>query len=132
MSASKFYMYHLALSLTRSFRNHTSIILRLSHGYATRDGNDPLVELAHVANSQLSVATAPGVYYVDLLPFCTHSVFSTPPRILNLYSEVHSIVASRRRIQEKSKRVRNGFTGPRGNSSQLCEVPASKFSPQPH
>ncbi|KAG6374222.1 cytochrome P450 [Boletus reticuloceps] len=46
----------------------TSIILRLSHGYVTQAGDDPLVDLAHVANSQLSMATAPGLYYVDFVP----------------------------------------------------------------
>ena len=49
-------------------RNFTSIILRLSHGYVTQTGDDPLVDLAHVANSQLSMATAPGIYYVDFVP----------------------------------------------------------------
>ncbi|KAF9235423.1 cytochrome P450 [Melanogaster broomeanus] len=49
-------------------KNLTSIILRLSHGYVTQEGNDPLVELAHIANSQLSTATFPGAYYVDLFP----------------------------------------------------------------
>ncbi|KAG9308644.1 cytochrome P450 [Chiua virens] len=49
-------------------KNLTSIILRLSHGYVTQEGEDPLVHLAHIANSQLSKATAPGVYYVDLIP----------------------------------------------------------------
>ncbi|KAI9573403.1 cytochrome P450 [Boletus coccyginus] len=49
-------------------KNFTSIILRLSHGYMTQTGDDPLVDLAHVANSQLSMATAPGIYYVDIFP----------------------------------------------------------------
>ncbi|KAF9228227.1 cytochrome P450 [Gyrodon lividus] len=48
-------------------KNLTSIILRLSHGYVTQEGNDPLVELAHTANSQMSMATAPGAYYVDFV-----------------------------------------------------------------
>jgi len=52
----------------RLLRNFTSIILRLSHGYVTQTGDDPLVDLAHVANSQLSMATAPGIYYVDFFP----------------------------------------------------------------
>ena len=68
MSASKYHTYHIPLPLTRLFRNFTSIILRLSHGYVTQTGDDPLVDLAHVANSQLSMATAPGIYYVDFVP----------------------------------------------------------------
>ncbi|KIJ07546.1 hypothetical protein PAXINDRAFT_19268 [Paxillus involutus ATCC 200175] len=50
-------------------KNFTSIILRISHGYVTQEGDDPLVELAHTANSQLSMASAPGLYYVDIIPF---------------------------------------------------------------
>ncbi|KAG9308639.1 cytochrome P450 [Chiua virens] len=50
-------------------KNFTSMILRISHGYLTREEDDPLMKLAHVANSQLSIATAPGVYYADLIHF---------------------------------------------------------------
>ena len=52
------------------FRNFSSITLRLSHGYITKEGDDPLVELASLASSQLSEATTPGAYYVDIVPFC--------------------------------------------------------------
>ncbi|KAG6330774.1 hypothetical protein ID866_8315 [Astraeus odoratus] len=52
----------------RYLRNLTSIILRITYGYKTVDGDDPLVDLAHVANSQLSLSTSPGVYYVDFVP----------------------------------------------------------------
>lgn len=48
-------------------KNFTSIILRITYGYKTIEGDDPLVDLAHLANSQLSLSTAPGVYYVDLV-----------------------------------------------------------------
>ena len=50
-------------------RNLTSIILRITYGYKTIEGDDPLVNLAHLANSQLSLGTSPGTYYVDLFPF---------------------------------------------------------------
>ncbi|KIJ05829.1 hypothetical protein PAXINDRAFT_20939 [Paxillus involutus ATCC 200175] len=49
-------------------KNFTSIILRISHGYVTQEGDDPLVGLAHTANSQLSMASMPGLYYVDIFP----------------------------------------------------------------
>ncbi|KIK94269.1 hypothetical protein PAXRUDRAFT_828163 [Paxillus rubicundulus Ve08.2h10] len=49
-------------------KNFTSVILRISHGYVTQEGDDPLVELAHTANSQLSMASAPGLFYVDIVP----------------------------------------------------------------
>ncbi|KAL4077431.1 cytochrome P450 [Scleroderma citrinum] len=50
-------------------KNLTSIILRITYGYKTVDGDDPLVDLAHLANSQLSLTTLPGAYYVDIFPF---------------------------------------------------------------
>ncbi|KAF8841329.1 cytochrome P450 [Paxillus ammoniavirescens] len=49
-------------------KNFTSIVLRISHGYVTKEGDDPLVELAHTANSQASMANKPGAYYVDVFP----------------------------------------------------------------
>ncbi|KAF8124374.1 cytochrome P450 [Boletus edulis] len=49
-------------------KNFTSVVLRLSHGYITREGDDPLVDLAEVANSQLSKATVYGGNFVDFLP----------------------------------------------------------------
>ena len=52
-------------------RNLTSIILRITFGYKTIEGDDPLVDLAHVANSQLSLSTSPGIYYVDFVPLST-------------------------------------------------------------
>jgi len=52
-------------------KNFTSITLRLSHGYITHEGDDPLVELAELASSQLSKAAAGG-HYVDLFPFLRH------------------------------------------------------------
>ena len=56
-------------------RNFTSIILRLSHGYITHEGDDPLVELAELANSQLSKATAAGGHFVDFFPFCKLMIY---------------------------------------------------------
>ncbi|KAF9238241.1 cytochrome P450 [Melanogaster broomeanus] len=49
-------------------KNFTSISLRLSHGYVTQEGNDPLVELARIANGQLSATTISRAYPVDLFP----------------------------------------------------------------
>ena len=65
------------------FRHFTSIILRLSHGYVTQTGDDPLVELAHVANSQLSMATAPGIYYVDIVPLSKSSARASVSKDVN-------------------------------------------------
>lgn len=50
-------------------KNFTSLILRVTYGYKTIEGDDPLVDLAHLANSQLSSSTAPGMYYVDFVHF---------------------------------------------------------------
>ncbi|KAI9574147.1 cytochrome P450 [Boletus coccyginus] len=55
--------------LTHLRKNFSSISLRLSYGYITKEGNDPLVELSELANSQLSKATTPGANYVDVMPF---------------------------------------------------------------
>jgi len=47
------------------------IILRISHGYTTqKDGRDPYVEAAEKAMAQLSLATTPGAFLVDFIPFC--------------------------------------------------------------
>ncbi|KAF8132785.1 cytochrome P450 [Boletus edulis] len=50
-------------------KNFTSVALRLSHGYITQEGDDPLVDLAELANSQLSKATVLGGHFVDFLHF---------------------------------------------------------------
>ncbi|KAF8124373.1 cytochrome P450 [Boletus edulis] len=50
-------------------KGFTSVVLRLSHGYITQEGDDPLVDLAEVANSQLSMATLAGGHFVDFLHF---------------------------------------------------------------
>ncbi|KAI9574120.1 cytochrome P450 [Boletus coccyginus] len=55
--------------LTHLRKNFSSISLRLSYGYITKEGNDPLVELVELANSQLSKTAAPGANYVDVMPF---------------------------------------------------------------
>ncbi|KAG0691872.1 cytochrome P450 [Suillus ampliporus] len=46
----------------------TSVALRLSHGYEVIEPQDKLVELADQANGQLSITTAPGRFYVDIIP----------------------------------------------------------------
>ncbi|TDL20083.1 cytochrome P450 [Rickenella mellea] len=46
-----------------------AIILKISYGYTIDpNGNDPLVDLADDALSQLSLAATPGAWLVDLLP----------------------------------------------------------------
>ncbi|KAG8217948.1 cytochrome P450 [Butyriboletus roseoflavus] len=51
-------------------RNVTSIALHLSHGYITNmEGDDPLVELTELANSQLSKTLVAGAHAVDFIPF---------------------------------------------------------------
>lgn len=64
------------------YRNLTSISLRLSHGYITHEGDDTLVELAELANSQLSEATRAGGHYVDFLPFCKLIIYSSISKVL--------------------------------------------------
>ncbi|KAF9461394.1 cytochrome P450 [Collybia nuda] len=49
-----------------------AIILRISHGYETRENNDPFVELADTATEQFSLSTAPGGFMIDLVPALRH------------------------------------------------------------
>ncbi|KAG9308646.1 cytochrome P450 [Chiua virens] len=50
-------------------KSFTSIGLRLSYGYITQEGSDPLVELAELAHTQFSRATQGGAHLVDFLPW---------------------------------------------------------------
>ncbi|KAG6815618.1 hypothetical protein H0H87_012888, partial [Tephrocybe sp. NHM501043] len=49
-----------------------AIILRITHGYRVQEKNDPLVTIADAASDQFSLATVPGKYLVDTLPFLRH------------------------------------------------------------
>ncbi len=44
--------------------------LRITHGYEAREANDPFIELADKATEQFSLATAPGGWMVDFIPWC--------------------------------------------------------------
>ncbi|KAG2037858.1 cytochrome P450 [Suillus americanus] len=46
-----------------------AVILRISHGYEVKENNDPFVNLANRAIANVSQATAPGAFMVDILPF---------------------------------------------------------------
>ncbi|KAG1874873.1 cytochrome P450 [Suillus subluteus] len=46
-----------------------AVILRISHGYEVKENNDPFVNLANRAIADVSQATAPGAFMVDILPF---------------------------------------------------------------
>ncbi|KAG1780027.1 cytochrome P450 [Suillus placidus] len=50
---------------------HTAgaVILRISHGYEVKESNDPFIDLANRAITNVSEATAPGAFMVDILPF---------------------------------------------------------------
>ncbi|ESK88635.1 cytochrome p450 [Moniliophthora roreri MCA 2997] len=45
-----------------------AIILRISHGYEVKEGEDPFVSLADTAVDQFSKSTAPGGFLVNFLP----------------------------------------------------------------
>ncbi|KAG6827613.1 hypothetical protein H0H92_011103 [Tricholoma furcatifolium] len=53
---------------------HTAvaIIMRISHGYAVQEKNDPYVKIADAASNMFSASTVPGKYLVDTLPFLRH------------------------------------------------------------
>jgi len=46
-----------------------AIILRISHGYKVKEDSDPFVDLANRALANVSEATVPGAFMVDILPF---------------------------------------------------------------
>ncbi|KAF8552565.1 cytochrome P450, partial [Imleria badia] len=50
-------------------QTHVRNSITLRFAYITKEGADPLVELAELANSQLSKATTAGAYHVDIMPF---------------------------------------------------------------
>ncbi|KAF8551040.1 hypothetical protein OG21DRAFT_1524703 [Imleria badia] len=81
--------------------------IALSHGYITQEGDDPLVELAEVANSQLSKATAASGHFVDFLPF------SSAVKYIPLWFPGASF-----------KRRALLLCRPTGNPSRLCDVSA--------
>ncbi|KIJ18483.1 hypothetical protein PAXINDRAFT_128630 [Paxillus involutus ATCC 200175] len=45
-----------------------SVILKISHGYSIKDGDDPFLELAAKAMVNFSLVTTPGRFLVDLIP----------------------------------------------------------------
>jgi hypothetical protein len=48
-----------------------SVILKITYGYNTVPrGNDPFVDLATKTMAEFAVATTPGKWMVDILPFC--------------------------------------------------------------
>ncbi|KAF8192574.1 cytochrome P450 [Pholiota molesta] len=49
-----------------------AVILKISHGYEVKEQDDPFVEMADTATFQFSLATAPGGFLVDLIPFLRH------------------------------------------------------------
>ncbi|KAF9227082.1 cytochrome P450 [Gyrodon lividus] len=49
-------------------RTAGAIILKISHGYSVKDGNDPFVEMADQAMVNFSLVTTPGGFLVDLIP----------------------------------------------------------------
>ena len=53
-----------------SIRTAGAIILMISHGYSVKEADDPIVHLAELCGEQLSAATEPGAFLVDLIPAC--------------------------------------------------------------
>lgn len=55
-------------TLTIRPRTVASIVFQISHGYSVTKDDDPLVQLAERATHEFSLASAPGSFFVDLLP----------------------------------------------------------------
>ena len=49
--------------------------MMISHGYAVKEYDDPIVDVVEAAVSQFSALVEPGAYLVDLVPLCK-SLFS--------------------------------------------------------
>ncbi|KAK7449241.1 hypothetical protein VKT23_013386 [Stygiomarasmius scandens] len=61
------------LTNSDGFKEHirkttASIILRISHGYEVSEDNDPFVDLAEEAVQQLTQATNPAAFFVNIIP----------------------------------------------------------------
>lgn len=56
-----------------NYRTAGAIILKLSHGYTIEpEGPDPLVDLADEVLLEFALSTQPGLWMVDVLPFCVY------------------------------------------------------------
>ena len=49
----------------------SSVILKVSHGYTVKDGDDPLVETAEITMKIFSLVMTPGRFLVDIFPIST-------------------------------------------------------------
>lgn len=71
-------------------RTAGAIILRISHGYEVKEGNDPFVHLAEQATDQFSLSTAPGLFLVNLVPACMSIISSLTAESKFLVSKLPS------------------------------------------
>jgi hypothetical protein len=55
------------LILITCYRTAGAIILNMSHGYQTKEHDDPVVQCVDTATDQFSAATAPGAFLVDVI-----------------------------------------------------------------
>jgi hypothetical protein len=55
------------VTLTTAFRTAGAIILKISHGYQTKENDDPIVSRVDAATNQFSEATQPGAFLVDVI-----------------------------------------------------------------
>ena len=63
-------------SILFASRTAGAIALKLSHGYSVEPtGTDPLVHLVESAAKEFYIATVPGRWLVDSLPFCKPSSY---------------------------------------------------------
>jgi hypothetical protein len=63
--------------IDRPARLAGGIILKLAYGYATREHDDPFVRQAEIVLAQFSVATMPGAFLVDIVPWRLSSLQHT-------------------------------------------------------
>lgn len=57
-------------NINHRHRTAGAVILRITYGYYVQEKDDPLVQLADDALHQFSVGTAPGSFWVNIIPAC--------------------------------------------------------------
>lgn len=110
------YVYRLQLPQAKADAPQSeagAVILKIAYGYTIEPHKrDPLVHMANVALDEFSKAGIPGAWLVDIIPARVSISFCPKNEVvLTKSSKVHSLLASRSRLQANcaimEKRPRN-------------------------
>lgn len=109
-------------------RTAGAIILRMSHGYQVKESHDPIVECVDQATEQFSLATAPGAFLVDVMPWsestCIYCLYMRSDALL---SAPHPGVDTRRHLPGQSGRVARDVDEDGRRAARLCQAPDGLF-----